>query len=245
MAQARESSLLFSLQSLLEVERERIDRDRAEQEQRLLEARRQRELGEQRAREAEQVRLQQERQREAERLLQAREEAARLEAIRLAEIERVRLDAAHRTELEFAARRHEHEQRLAALAQSSGRKRARIWLGLVAATGVTGAVAVAFYLQRSDAENRALIARYTALVDSKQEDLAKTSALLGETERRTAERTAELERQRQAFEQQLRDLQQKKATKTAPKSQPPKNSPPPPPRTNCDPNDPMCGELRR
>jgi hypothetical protein len=136
-------------------------------------------------------------------------------------------------------------QRAELLAHDSGRKRARIWLGLVAATGVLGAVAAAAYLERTDAENRALIARYTALVESKQEDIAKTSALLDENQRRAAKHAAELERERQALEQQLRQVQEKKDMKTTPKSEPHKNGTPPPSRTNCDPHDPICGELSR
>ena len=240
MGQARESSLLFSLQSLLEVERERIDRDRAEQEQRLVEAQRRRELAERQAREAEQARLEQEHQREVERQRLAREEAARLEAIRLAELERVRLEAQHRSQLELATRRQEHEQRLAALELGSGKRRARISLILAAAAAIVGAAGVAVFIKHLDAKNKELAEQQERLIADGSKTAAEAKALL----EKRKQRTAELEREGDEL-RRLLDAKPKPAVAPAAVQQQPRPVRPTTPESSkaCDPDDPMAGCL--
>jgi colicin import membrane protein len=182
MGHVRDSSLLFSLQSLLDVERERVDADRAEREQRLIEARRQRERAEQRARDAEQARLDEERRRQAEREHQARAQAARLEGIRQAELERVKLETARQAELELAARRQEHEQRLATLAVESRRRGGRFFAGVAAAIGVFVTASAAVYFvhivpqdERLAARNQDLLARSDAVAAEVSEVIERTN----------------------------------------------------------------------
>jgi colicin import membrane protein len=248
MGELRDSSLLFSLQSLLEVEHGRVERERAEREQSLLDAQRRREREALQAREEQAARELAERQRESERRQREREEAARLEAIRLAEFERVRLEADHRARLELEARRYEHERELAAQGVSSGKSRLRSWLALSgAALVVSGALAGLYFGKIAPAQRRQ--AEEQARLVARQNDAAAQAAtLLSESKRRQEA----LENQSESLRQKLRDLQQKKSDKSAPKPVPVpggliKRPEPPRPDPNCakfDPSDPMNPCLR-
>lgn len=130
MDELRESSLLFSIEGLLETERERVQREAREAERR-----REEEL-KRVADAAERRRLAQEREREArgrrETLQRERErlEEERLEAMKRATVERARIEAEARVRLVEAEEQRKHELLLAKLnsEQQTARYRAVSWL---------------------------------------------------------------------------------------------------------------------
>lgn len=125
MAELREDSLLFSLETLMARERERVALERAESERlqalataaRIREEKQRLEAELARERELEQSRLA-----EQQRLA---EHAVRLDALRQAELERARREAEARAESELLAQRHAHERRMTELQMQQSRTRDR------------------------------------------------------------------------------------------------------------------------
>ena len=143
MAEAkRDSSLLFSLRELEDIERQRVDAERAAEEGRRRAAERARaERAEaSRREEARRIEAAEARRKEAER--EQREEAARQAALERATVERVRAEVQARAEAELAEARRNHE--LAVVRHRAGILRARYrWLALASllTTAVVGAFA--------------------------------------------------------------------------------------------------------
>jgi colicin import membrane protein len=122
MAEQKESSVLFSLKELMNLEEDRIKQEETErqrQEQAVINARLE---AERKAREEEEARMRaaEEQRRQAEQ--RSREEQARLEAIRHAEIEKARLEAENAARLEQLRAHQAHEQNITALKQDKGKK---------------------------------------------------------------------------------------------------------------------------
>jgi hypothetical protein len=138
LAELRDSSLLFSLESLMQEERSRVDAERAQKEERerVVAAERQSRV---RLREQEDaLREARERDRLVEEERRAREEEARLEGIRTAEIERVRSEAARRAAHESQMMQRKHELELAAIRRAAS---ARVTRTALAGTSVVAFVA--------------------------------------------------------------------------------------------------------
>ena len=137
MAELRDSSLLFSLDSLFAHERDKVEAERRVAEERRraavaaeVAAEQQRQIDQ--ARKAEAAR---ERQLADERRFL--DEQARLEGIRQAELERARLEAQLKNEADVAARRERHERELRAIAVDARTKRLRFaLLGLASLCGL-------------------------------------------------------------------------------------------------------------
>lgn len=153
MGKAQETSLLFSLESLMREERGRVEREREE----ALERERQRER--ERVEAAERLARQREeaaRQRElelAERVRAEREEQARLAAIREAEIERVRLAAAARAAQEIRERELSHQlalERQRALGRGKLKTLAIVTSAVLGVGSAIGAVGIYFGSQRAE-----------------------------------------------------------------------------------------------
>jgi colicin import membrane protein len=195
MAELREDSLLFSLETLMVRERERMALERAEierkqalaaaarvnaEKQRLeAELRREREL--ERARLAEQQRMQ--------------EHAARLDALRLGEVERARKEAEARAQSEVVAQRHAHERRMTELRLSASKVRDR---GL--ALGSTGLLvllipsALFLYFGRVRPQAAELQADSQKLVSAERGRAEEAARLLAQTERERRRLEGELAR---------------------------------------------------
>ncbi|HWA73268.1 MAG TPA: hypothetical protein VG937_13060 [Polyangiaceae bacterium] len=125
MAELREDSLLFSLETLMARERERVALERAESERQQALATAARIRAEKQRLEAELARereLEQGRLAEQQRLA---EHAARLDALRQSELERARREAEARAQSELLAQRHAHERRMTELQLQSSRARDR------------------------------------------------------------------------------------------------------------------------
>jgi hypothetical protein len=146
LAELRESSLLFSLESLMAEERSRIDHERVAKEQRERAEAAERAARERRAEEEEAHRLAREHERLVEEERRRREEQARLDGIRTAEVDRVRDEAARRVAIESATATRDHELKLAAIRQVASVRATRF--ALVATSIATlGLFAVLLWLE--------------------------------------------------------------------------------------------------
>src|SRR5688500_18816804 len=134
MAEQKESSVLFSLKELMNLEQERIAQETAHQQRQARDARERREAEERAQREAEERRLREmEDARRAEEQ-RKREDTARIEAIKQAEIERAKAEAEHRAQMQAVAAQREHEAQLVAIRQQSSAKKTKI--GAAIAIGI-------------------------------------------------------------------------------------------------------------
>jgi hypothetical protein len=185
LAELRESSLLFSLDSLLADERERVEKERRQAERARAEAERQKAAeaarrAEEQARSAAEARARAAREEEL-----LREQEARLEGIRRAEIERVTAVARLRSEIELDVRKSEHELRLTAARaarQARALKGALGALGLLAVLVTGGALAFEFGVRNP--ERARLQARFDGELASERERTGHVRKLLEESERR-------------------------------------------------------------
>jgi hypothetical protein len=140
LAELRESSLLFSLESLMAEERSRVVDERVAKEARQRADHAEREAHERRRVEEEALRAAAERDRLLEADRRKRDELARLDGIRVAEVERVRDEAARKTAFETAAAGRDHELKLAAIHNAGGVRTLR---GALAATSLAALAAFA------------------------------------------------------------------------------------------------------
>jgi colicin import membrane protein len=201
MAELREDSLLFSLETLMARERERVQLDRAENERQ--EALAAAALA---AREKERLEaaLLHERKRELERAEEQRrmaEHAAKLDSLRQAELVRAQAEAKARSESELLATRHAHERSLAELALHSKRSRDRalaIWSGALLALLLPTALLFHFAhtvprTRELEGELRKLISLERARADVATQQLATSVARARELEGEVGTLRASLE----------------------------------------------------
>src|SRR6185369_5046386 len=147
MDELRESSLLFSLEGLMETERERVQREAREaQKRREDELTRVAEAAERRR-----VAAQQERQSRERRALMEQErermEHERLEALRLATVERARIETESGLRLVEAERSRQHDLALAQIREAQGLARYRLlsWLSSGALLAAIASALVAYF----------------------------------------------------------------------------------------------------
>ncbi len=167
MAESKESSVLFSLKELMNLEEDRVKQEadaktraaQAEVQARLDAERRVREEEEARMRAADDARRAEE--------LRQREEAARHEAIRVAEVERARLDAENRARLEAMRHQQEHEQRVAAISQQSGKKQATLIAAGIGAVLFLALVGGGLFIKKQNDANEA----QAAAAEAQRQDL--------------------------------------------------------------------------
>lgn len=141
MAEQKESSVLFSLKELMNLEEDRI-RQEEDDKQKKADAEQQARLdAERRALEAEQSRLRAEDEVRRAEELRAREEAARLEAMRMATVETARVAAEQQARLQAQKEAQDHEQKITAIKESQGKKKITyiaIGVGAIALIGLIG-----------------------------------------------------------------------------------------------------------
>lgn len=196
----KESSVLFSLQELLNLEKSRVLEEERDKQRRLEAEARARIEAEQRAREAEESRLRDEETRRREVELRRRLEDAQIEAAKEAEIERRRLAQRHELEMAALARQREHEKELEVIAAARPKGVPRAVLVAVAVAMVAAAGAIVFLVfvqpvnaakeavhraqiaaasddpqQWAEADNQLAIAKAK---DSKNEDIAAVESTL-------------------------------------------------------------------
>jgi len=157
--QQKESSVLFSLKELMNLEEDRIREEEAQKEAQAKAELEARQAAERSARAAEEARLREEE--EARRVEETRrkEDATRLEAIRHGELEKARAEAEHRARYETMTAQQAHEQTLAALTQDKHKKRLQISVGIAVGVLLIGGVAggITFKQHQEEAQKRATI----------------------------------------------------------------------------------------
>lgn len=159
-----DSSVLFSLRELMDLEQGRVEDERAREERARIEANRAKMEAELRIAAADEARRRADAERRRAEELARKEEDARLEALRLAAVERARCEAIERGRLEQLAATHRHEEQLLKLKAESDRVRLkRTAIGLLAVAITAGAGALGYYLgvvrPRVEAEHQALATR--------------------------------------------------------------------------------------
>jgi colicin import membrane protein len=181
MAQ-RDSSLLFSLKQLEELEHERVAREQREASERAAAERASRLLAEGRAREDEARRLREEEERRAAVERARAEEATRLAALQRGIVERARAEVEARAAAELARSKAAHELALAETRAASGKRRERLFLaGSVAALGGVTVLAAVLGARLHDVTRleaeRAVVARH------EQEGCSRAVSALAEARR--------------------------------------------------------------
>ena len=191
MSEQKESSVLFSLKELMNLEEDRIRSEEAEKAAQAAAAEKARVDAERSARDAEEQRIRSEEARRRADEQRTREESARVEAIRIGEIEKARLEAEQRARLEAMAAQQQHERSLAAIkGDESKNKMRKILIGLAIAVPILGGGGI-FLAVKNHQENQAraaaqeserarLEAERQKLESQMKEQSAKVDALLSQ-----------------------------------------------------------------
>ena len=205
MAEQKESSVLFSLKELMNLEEDRIRQEEDQKRRAEEEAARARADAERRAREEEEARIRASEDKRRAEEQRSREEAARLEAIRHGEVEKARLDAENAARLEQMRHQQEHERQLAVVNQDKSKKRLVLiasGIGVLFVAGLVGGVVMYSNAQKKQQE---LQAQLTELTTKQEENNRKMSEL---TDKLSHATTPE---ERAALEAQLDEAKKKQA----------------------------------
>jgi colicin import membrane protein len=207
MAEQKESSVLFSLKELMNLEEDRI-RQEEDQKRRVEEEQaRVRAEAERRAREEEEARLRaiEEKRRTEEQ--RGREENAKLEAIRHAEVEKARLEAENRARMEQMSRQQEHERQLAMVTQDKSKKRLVFIASGIGLLLVAGLVGGAVFYSNAQKQKQALEAQLQDLQAKQEENNRKMNELNDKLSHATSpEERAQLESQIEEAKKKQADL---------------------------------------
>jgi colicin import membrane protein len=246
----KESSVMFSLKELMELENHRVEEEnQAELEERQAQhrARMEAELRMQAANEARR-KAQDDRRRAEE--ASAREEAARHEAMRVAAVERARMEALDGARLGAMALDHQHQRDIAALrADKEKRTLRRLTIGgAIVSIGLL-AGGLGYYLgvvqpnaQRAEQQARAEVDRANAELEKQRADKAAKDKYIEELEQQRKEAVDENERLR--LDQLLRKERGFEPPKPPTGPIPTIKPPPPPPGPELDDNDPLNPNLK-
>jgi colicin import membrane protein len=252
----KQSSVLFSLRELMNLEEERIQTEKQRDEEARAAENRAKMEAELRLRAAEEARIRAEEERRRNDAAREREEAARLEAIRHAEIERARLQAEEHARLAQLELSHKHEreiQLLRADKEKTGLRRALIGVALASFVVAGGGLGYWFGVavpkaeaEKAQAENEARQLK-EARDKAQAEAAAKEKQIADLTDQRNR---AQTEKERLELDAKLRELKGDKDVKDQkpPPGGGPLVKPPPPPGPGEDlldkcrnSKDPTCG----
>jgi len=254
MAEQKESSVLFSLKELMNLEEDRIKQEEQEKRRKEDSATQARMDAERRAREEEEARVRADENRRRAEEQRVREDAARVEAIRQAEIEKARLEAENAARLEQLRHQQEHERHITALTQDKSKKKLTVMVYGGAAVLVLALGGFGFYIKHSMDESAATEARHQQELLEAKAMTDKLNAQLSQQNDNIASLKAEAEgakdeASRLAAQKKLEDAQkQAEATKHAigvaaartggggaPAARPTAKA-----NCNCAPGDPLC-----
>lgn len=250
MSDQKESSVLFSLKELMNIEEDRIKKETSDLEATARAQREAKEAADRAARENEERRIREEEDRRRAEEMRRREEAARLEAIQQGEVERTRLEAEQRARMEAMAAQQRHEQQLATIQHQSGSKKLKVIVGVIGTVlvlgGIGAGVAMKANKEQSEREKAALAADKARVEEEARqlrEDMSKAEAKMSDlmaqlnSAQNDAEREA-LKRKIEAVEKERSSLRSRQGGGSAPAG-----DKPPPPKKQCPPGDPLCSEL--
>ena len=252
MSEQKESSVLFSLKELMNLEEDRIRGEEAEKAASTAAAEKARGDAERAARDAEEARIRAEEERRRMDELRSREEAARHEAIRQAEIEKARADAENKARLEAMNAQQQHERNLAAINQDESKKKLRNLLvgGGVAAALILGVTGFMFY--KSSQETQAREQAQAAKARQDEDDLRKLKATLEEQQHKTDSLMSQLanakdDADRAKLQKQLDD-ERAKTDSGKPRGgggggPRPASGGSDAPKKKCTPGDPLCTDI--
>jgi hypothetical protein len=195
MGELREDSMLFSLNGLLERERQRVS-DEADREFRRIESEQLARLERERRGWEERELRRQEEEALARRAEQRRREAdARLEALRRAEVARARAEAEAKARIEVEAKQREHELRLEGIREKSGRRRAEhLAASFAGIAAIVVAGAALAYIGKIRPEHERARSDYERLVLAERTRSEQMQRLFEGSERRNRALAASLER---------------------------------------------------
>lgn len=242
MAKDGDSSLLFSLDSLMAHERERMaDEARAAEQKREAELAAKAEAERHERLEAERRAAAAEARREAE-VKRRLEEEARLEGIRRAEAERIVAEARRENEFELRLRQSSHELRLTAEAAVSHARSTRVAFLCTAGVALVATLG-AVYLELGVHRPRlaAQAATYTRGLSAEQERSASLQSLLEGSKGRLKNLEEQLRARPASTECAPPASTSKAVVRSPPAVRPPGAKPPARPPRPCkgDPNDPL------
>ncbi|HEY1956141.1 MAG TPA: hypothetical protein VGH28_11015 [Polyangiaceae bacterium] len=207
MAEQKESSVLFSLKELMNLEEDRIRQEEDQKRRVEEEAARARAETERRAREEEEARMRsadEKRRAEEQRM---REDAARLDAIRHAEVEKARLDAENAARLEQMRHQQEHERQLAMVTQDKSKKRLVLIASGIGVAFIGALVGGVVLYSNAQQKQKDLQGQLSELTSKQEENDRKMKDLQGQlASATTPEQKAELERQIADAKQKADDL---------------------------------------
>ena len=251
MSEKQESSVLFSLKELMNLEEDRIKQEDADRQAQADAQRRAQEETDRRRRQEEEARLAAEEERRRQEEQRHREENARLDAIRHAEIEKKRIEAERAAQLEAMSKQQEHARQLAMIQQDQGKKKLRNTLVAVGVGAVLVIGGVTGFLIKNSNEaavkqaqqEKELAARAEEAEKAKREAAelnTKINALLDQLN------SAKDEKSRLELQQKLAEAQDalKKKTGGGPGGPRPAGDTGAKPATGgskCQPGDPLCG----
>ena len=239
-----ESSVLFSLSELMDLESERLADEESARQAEVRAQERARHQEERRLRDAEAARLlrAEEERRQAD--LERREEAARFGAIAQAELERVRLTSQNELRLRLLAESQKDEQNLAFERESRAKKRLR-QIVAVSILLTTGAVLGGYlWANAAKREAQAQLAQMEFEVAERRrsfdEQIGRMTEQMNRLDALDASRREQMQREIDALRRQ-KD-RSTKGTKTHETPRGPRQSPPTPPteQPRCQEGDPMC-----
>lgn len=214
MAEQKESSVLFSLKELMNLEEDRIKSEEDAKVSAQRQAQERAANAEKAKRDAEEARIRAEEEARRQEEQRRREEEARLEAIRHAEIEKARAEAEHRARMEAMSAQQAHEQQLAAMKGDKSQKKLKVVIGVVLAAFVLAAIGgFALYSQYADKDAKEKAALQQQALKLQEENEASRLALkqLQETAQDLEQRAknAETETERNRLQQELDDVRDK------------------------------------
>jgi colicin import membrane protein len=251
MSEQKESSVLFSLKELMNLEEDRIRSEEADKAATAAAAERARLDAERSARDAEEQRIRAEEERRRLDEQRSREEHAKLEAIRVAEIEKARVEAEQRARLEAMAAQQHHERSLAAIHGDESKKSLRKILIAVAVVVPLIGIGAGVLIYQNVQENRKVLAANQAEAARLAEEKAAIEKSMKATEEKMAGLASQLE---SAKDQATKDALQKQLDEERQKAESLRKNVGgggPRPSTGagaaagpkCNPNDPLCGSL--
>jgi colicin import membrane protein len=251
MSEKQESSVLFSLKELMNLEEDRIKQEDADRQARVDADRRAQEEAELRRRQDESARLAAEEERRRVEEQRQREEAARLDAIRHAEIEKKRIEAERAAQLEAMSKQQEHARQLAMIQQDQGKKKLRTTLvavGIGAVLVIGGVTGVLIKNSNEATAKQAQLEKERAAQAEEAEKAKKEAAELNQKISTLMEQLsgARDEKSRLELQQKLAEAQDALKKKAVPGVGGPRpagdtGAKPAGGGSKCPPGDPMCG----
>ena len=247
MAEQKESSVLFSLKELMNLEEDRIKQEEAERRRKADAESLARAESDRRAREQEEARMRAEEDRRRSEEQRSREDAARLEAIRHAELEKARLEAENAARMEAMKRQQEHQLQLHAISQDEGKKKLKMIAGGAGLLLVLALVGGGMAIKSANDRQKQLETQLSQLNDEKAgvESKLRQAKTPEEVEALKAQIAEINTRIDTAGKNPAAAAPAKEVHRSAAPAAAPKEAPKPKPAKKCDctPGDPLCSCL--